>query len=272
MSDELSAWFSADAEDGSVFEVEAGGGTAIGFTMQSPDKSSGNEDSIAIVHYSSDACALIVADGAGGLPGAADASQTAIAALLESLAVGRAAGTGLAVALADAVPAANKAVMALRNRSATTLTVVSVEGRQGRCFHVGDSAALVTGQRGAVRFATVGHSPVAFAVAAGLITEEESMFHIDRHIVSNFLGNPLMRMDISGTFELAARDTVLVCSDGLTDNLLTKEIIGHVRCKALAVVVPGLIQATLERMLNPASEVASKPDDLSLVVFRKPPT
>ena len=271
MTASLLAFCSADADDGSVVELAAGGGQAVGFTIESPDKASGNEDAYAIVDYGDDTCALIVADGAGGLPNAKQASETAILAVLDTLATARDAGIALSAVLGAAVTAANDAIMAQRNGSATTLTAVAIEGRAGRCFHVGDSAALVAGQRGAVRFRTVGHSPVSFATAAGLLTERQAMFHIDRHIVSNFVGNPLMRIDISDSFALAARDTVLVCSDGLTDNLLTDEIVAIMRCGPLADVVPALIQAASQRMLAFADDQPSKPDDLTLVVFRKPP-
>ncbi|MEM1262532.1 MAG: protein phosphatase 2C domain-containing protein [Pseudomonadota bacterium] len=263
------AWFSADAEDGAVFEVAAGGGTAVAFSLVAPAKDSGNEDAVGVVAIDADACILVVADGAGGLPGAQAASQTAMRTVLAAITAVQTPPESWAHAVRQAIDAANDAVMALRNGSATTLTAVLIEGQRARCFHVGDSAAIVSGQRGALRFETVGHSPVSFAVAAGLLSEEQAMFHIDRHIVANFLGNPAMRVDISDEIQLRSRDTVLVCSDGLTDNLLTSEIIAIMRCGPLAEVVPALISVAAQRMLGLEAGMPSKPDDLSLLVFRR---
>ena len=271
VTDDFRTFRSDFAEDGAVIEAAVGGGNAVAFTLQSPDKATGNEDGYALVHYGADACALIVADGAGGLPNARQASQTAVATIVETLATAHGAGAPLVSVMAAAIATANDEIMAQCNQSATTLTALAIDGREAHCFHVGDSAALVTGQRGAMRFQTVGHSPVSFAVAAGLLSEEQAMYHIDRHIVSNFLGNPLMRIDISPAFSLAARDTILVCSDGLTDNLLTHEIVELMRCGPLAEVVPALIQAATQRMLCFTDDKPSKPDDLTLILFRKPP-
>ncbi len=41
------------------------------------------------------------------------------------------------------------------------------------------------------------------------------------HIVSNVVG-----VDVGSALELAARDTLLIASDGLVDNLKTEEIVG----------------------------------------------
>ncbi|MEM8984351.1 MAG: protein phosphatase 2C domain-containing protein [Pseudomonadota bacterium] len=269
MTDRPTAWFSADVDDGSVFEVSAGGGTAAAFSLVAPAKEVGNEDAVGVVAIDPETCVLVVADGAGGLPGARAASQTAIRTVLAEMTSAKATAGNRAMVLRQAIDVANDAVIALRNGSATTLTAVLIEGQRARCFHVGDSAAMVTGQRGAIRFETVGHSPVAFAVAAGLLSEGEAMFHIDRHIVANFLGYPKMRVDISDEFQLRSRDTVLVCSDGLTDNLFSEEIVALMRCGPLANVVPALITVAARRMLGLEPGLPSKPDDLSLLVFRR---
>ncbi len=265
----MKAWVSSAVADGTVLELKAGGGTATAFSMQSPDKSSGNEDTVAVIDYAADSAILIVADGAGGLPAAQQASQTAVASLLESLDAAALAGEALMAAIPEAITSANAAVMRGTRGSATTLTIIAIEQRVGRCFHVGDSVALVTGQRGKIRFQSISHSPVSYAQAAGLLTEDQAMFHIDRHIVSNFVGNPEMHIDCSPAFTLAARDTVLVCSDGLSDNLKNQEIIDTMRCGPLPNVLPDLIQTAMERMLGIDPQLPCKPDDLSLIVFRK---
>ena len=68
------------------------------------------------------------------------------------------------------------------------------------------------------------HSPTGYAVAVGLLTEYEAMRHAGRHLVSNIMGNETVEVDIGKPMALAVRDTVVIASDGLYDNLLSAEI------------------------------------------------
>ena len=165
---------------------------------------------------------------------------------------------------------ANAAVMALANGSATTLTVVSVEGRLVRPYHVGDSAALVTGQRGRLKMQTIAHTPVAFAVEAGFLDEVEALYHAERNLVFNFLGTADMRIEVGAELELAPRDSLLLASDGLTDNLHLAEIVEIARKGPTEEAVARLAGDARERMETPEAPTPSKPDDLSIILFRKP--
>jgi len=62
-------------------EASVGGGNMVAFTSRAPDKSTENEDSVAAIPFGPDAVVLIVADGAGGLPGGRRASQAAVHSL-----------------------------------------------------------------------------------------------------------------------------------------------------------------------------------------------
>ncbi len=264
-------WVSDDDSEGCTRELRVGGGQAVAYTRQSPGKVSGNEDSIGIFPYGPGGAVLAVADGAGGLPAGQKASRTAIATLRESLQRAGEETQLLRTAILNAIEKANQDIIALANGSATTLTVVTVEGRLARCYHVGDSIALITGQRGALRFQTVAHSPVGFAVEAGFLSEREAMFHMDRHIVSNFMGNNAMRIDVSPEITLAARDTIVVSSDGLSDNLQVDEIVERARCGPASQALRKMIELADFRMRTTNNMQPSKPDDLSVVVYRKVP-
>ena len=65
----------------------------------------------------------------------------------------------LRTAILNGIEAANDAVLALGNGSATTLTVVTIEGKIARSYQIGDSEAIVVGQRGRIRAQTMAHSP-----------------------------------------------------------------------------------------------------------------
>jgi len=251
-------------------EVEVAGGTVVAYTCRDPFKETENEDTVAVIPYGPGAAVLVVADGAGGLPAGKRASLTAITTLAASLQTAMDKTMLLRTAILTGIEAANEAVLGLANGSATTLTVVTIEGLIARSYQIGDSEALVVGQRGLIKLQTTAHSPTGFAVEAGYLDEREALHHEDRHLVSNFLGTSDMRIDVGAGVELRPRDTILVASDGLTDNVHLDETIDFVRKGILAESVMGVVDLATRRMTAQRDGQPSKPDDLSLILFRKP--
>ncbi len=261
----LDGAFEADRQ-----ELAAGGGSLIAYTSRAPDKDTENEDTVAVIPWGPEAAILAVADGAGGLPAGKRASLTAVTSLAASLAVALDKTMLLRTAVLNGIEAANDAVRDLGNGSATTLLVVTVEGRAVRAYHIGDSEALVVGQRGLIKLQTTAHSPTGFAVEAGFLDEREALHHADRHLVSNFIGTPDMRIDVSTSIELATRDTVILASDGLTDNVHIDEIVELARKGPLDRAADAVVTKAMRRMSAPGDGQPSKPDDLSLILYRKP--
>lgn len=251
--------------------ISAGGGTLVAFTTRAPDKTTENEDTVGIIPWGPQAAVLVVADGAGGLPAGKRASLTAVTALKDSLQVALEKTTLLRTAVLNGIEAANTAVRELANGSATTLTVVTIEGRLARSYQIGDSEALVVGQRGLIKLQTTAHSPTGFAVEAGFLDQREALYHADRHLVSNFIGTADMTIDVGASVELAPRDTVILASDGLTDNLHVEEIVELTRKGPLDTAVDAVLAKAQQRMTGSNATQPSKPDDLSLILFRKPP-
>jgi len=128
---------------------------------------------------------------------------------------------------------------------------------------------MVVGQRGKLKLLTVSHSPVGLGVEAGFLDEEEALHHHERHVVLNAVGSSGMRIELGAPLELARRDTLLVASDGLTDNLAVEEIVAGIRKGPLERVVSGLAARARERMVGRGAGVPSKPDDLTLLVYRR---
>ena len=251
--------------------LDAGGGKLVAYTSKSPDKDTENEDSVAIIPWGPQAVVLVVADGAGGLPGGKRASALAVETLARSLQVAQEKTMLLRTAVLNGIEAANDAVREIGNGSATTLCVMTVEGRSARSYQIGDSEALVVGQRGLVKSRTTAHSPTGFAVEAGFLDQRDALHHEERHLVSNFIGTSDMTLDVGAAVELAARDTIVVASDGLTDNLHVEEVVELTRKGPLDKAVDALVAKARERMARDAVGQPSKPDDLSLIVFRKVP-
>ena len=247
-----------------------GGGIFVAYTCPSPDKETENEDTVAVFPYGLQATVLIVADGAGGLPAGKRASLAAVRTLIESLHSAIAEMMLLRTAVLNGIEAANVAVQDLGNGSATTLTVVTVEGLTVRAYHIGDSEAMVVGQRGLIKLQTTAHSPTGFAVEAGFLDEREALHHAERHLVSNFLGMGDMRIDVGAELELRPRDTILLASDGLMDNVHVDEIVERIRKGPLDAAAERVISLANRRMAGALAGQPSKPDDLSLILFRKP--
>jgi serine/threonine protein phosphatase PrpC len=251
--------------------AQVGGGSVVAFTERAPDKDTENEDTVAVIPWGPESVVLVVADGAGGLPAGKRASMTAVSSLAEALSVAMSETVVLRTAILDGIEAANEAVKRLSNGSATTLTVVTIEGQIARAYQIGDSEALVVGQRGRVKLQTTAHSPTGFAVEAGFLDEREALHHAERHLVSNFLGTSDMSIDIGAPAKLRPRDTVLLASDGLTDNVHLDEIIEHIRKGPADVAVDAVVELARKRMQSNNGKEPSKPDDLSLIVYRKRP-
>lgn len=251
--------------------IDVAGGSLVAYTRRAPGKETGNEDTVGVVPWGPAAAVIVVADGAGGLPGGKRASLTAVTTLAEALGVALEKTMLLRTAVLNGIEAANVAVRDIGNGSATTLTVVTIEGRTVRSYQIGDSEALVVGQRGRVKLQTTAHSPTGFAVQAGFLDHRDALHHEERHLVSNFIGTPDMTIDVGASIELAARDTILLASDGLTDNLHHDEIIECVRKGPLGGAVDAVVAKARDRMRHAQEGEPSKPDDLSVVLFRKPP-
>jgi serine/threonine protein phosphatase PrpC len=137
-----------------------------------------------------------------------------------------------------------------------------------RSYHAGDSIIMLVGQRGKLKFQSVSHSPVGYAVEAGLLDETEAVHHEQRNIVSNVLGTPEMRVEVGPAIQLSPRDTLLLASDGLSDNLYVDEIVERIRSGPIAPAADALVRKGRERMENPHLDRPCHPDDLSVILYR----
>jgi len=249
--------------------LSVAGGVAAVYSARSPDKQTRNEDAAAVVSAGSRAGILVVADGLGGERAGEQASRLAVAELIASLEEVPQEEASLRAAILNGFERANRAVCELGVGAATTMTVAEVQDSTVRPYHAGDSMILLVGQRGKIKLQTVPHSPVGYAVESGMLDEAEAMHHAERHLISNTLGSPDMRIEVGSAIRLAPRDTLLLASDGLPDNLHTHEIVDRIRCGPLAEVIRRLADDCRRRMLHREPGQPSKPDDLTFIAFRR---
>lgn len=243
-------------------------GTIAWLCRPSPGGDHPNEDAAAVVEHEG-GVVLIVADGFGGHPEGDKASGIAVEVVAETVAGASVSDrSSLRVPILDGFERANQAVYDLRVGAATTLAVVELSADSARAYHAGDSEILITGQRGKLRFRSVSHGPVAAAVEAGLIEAKDAMFHEARHIVTNHIGLEELRIEIGPIVSLRQRDTVLVASDGVFDNLSPDEIVDCIRAGSLDECALWLAERTAKRMTDPAGGEPSKPDDTTFILYR----
>lgn len=248
---------------------EHAGSRIVVFSDRCPRKESPNEDAAAVVPIDGQRAVLIVADGMGGMPAGEQASTLAIEAMHAAIREVDGDASELRSAILNGFERANDAVRGMGVGAGTTLSAVELNEQTARPYHVGDSEILIVGQKGRVKLQTLSHSPVAYAVEAGLLDQNEALHHEERHVISNMIGSDSMRIDVGSPVRLAARDTVLLASDGLVDNLESDEIIDHIRKGPLEAAALRLIDHARQRMNDPAPEHPSKPDDLTFVLCRQ---
>jgi len=253
----------------------AGGVVAL-LSRPAPGKNTPNEDVAAVLPLSADQGVLIVADGVGGHASGEMAALLAVEHVEQSLAQLTGVqddpldGDQMRFAILNGFESANQAILELGTGAATTLCVVEIQASVIRAYHVGDSAICLIGQRGKIKLQTIAHSPVGYAIEAGVIDEADAMHHEHRHVISNVLGSEEMRIDIGPPIRMSARDTLLLATDGLFDNLLMDEIVQRIRKGPLVEAVERLTTDAWRRMQSESTGASpSKPDDLTVLAFRR---
>ncbi|WP_199617844.1 Stp1/IreP family PP2C-type Ser/Thr phosphatase [Paenibacillus alkalitolerans] len=168
----------------------------------------------------------IVADGMGGHQAGDTASQLTVELVqdeLQRLDGGTAAGDW-AECLKTAIRKANAKVYEIASKKehyhgmGTTLTVALADSEQLLIGHIGDSRAYLI-NRVTVTQLTEDHTLVNELVKSGQITAEEALIHPRRNVVTRALGTDSdVEIDISKV-SWTAGDTLLLCSDGLSNTV-----------------------------------------------------
>ncbi len=238
-------------------------------SIANSDKPGPNEDSAALIPVNDRHLVLIVADGVGGMAGARRASNLTVETLSRHIAgIDATNEPRLRTAILDGIEAANQAVLDLGNGSASTLALAEIGPGYVRTYHVGDSIVLMCGQRGRLKFLTTPHSPVGFAMEAGLIDESEALQHNELNLIFNVIGSADMRIEVGSELPIAPLDSLLLASDGLTDNVLQDEIIGAIRTGPVADGLAEITALARRRMEVERPGEPSKPDDCTAILFR----
>ena len=254
-------------EDVAPRAFEVASGSVFGATRRAPGKTLPNEDGAAVFEPSPGRVVLALADGIGGAPSGARASRLAIEAVGAAL-DGAASDEDLRPRILDGFELANRNVLDLRVGAGTTLVVVELSDGLARAYHAGDSEALLVGQRGKLKLETIPHSPVGYGVASGMLDEEASMVHEDRSLISNCVGSPDMRLDVGAPVAVAQRDTLLLASDGVLDNVRRAGLLEIVRKGPLGRAAHALDERVQRTMREGDGDLEGHLDDATFLLFR----
>ncbi|HVS16824.1 MAG TPA: protein phosphatase 2C domain-containing protein, partial [Thermoanaerobaculia bacterium] len=208
-----------------------------------------------------------VIDGVGGAVAGETGAREA-AAVLEARLGRRQEGT-VERQVREAVALANNRIFELGSDDARlagmacVLTVAVVDGERVVVGHVGDTR-LYRISRGRIEKLTRDHSPVGELEDAGELSELEAMRHPRRNEIYRDVGTAFHRPDDEGFVDVfeapfAPQDALLLCSDGLSDQVRAADILRVVEEHA------GRPREAAERLVALANEAGGK-DNVSVVI------
>jgi protein phosphatase len=170
---------------------------------------------------------LTVADGVGGNRAGEVASSRATAHLIEGYYAS--ANRSPSAALQGAFQQTNLHICDLGmtcpefRRMETTLSALVLVGSHAYIAHVGDSR--IYHLRGTqITQITHDHSEVAELVRMQILTPEEAQHHPRRNIITRSVGSELMLPIDTFSLKLARDDYFILCTDGLWEPLVEREI------------------------------------------------
>lgn len=228
-----------------------------------------NQDAYATSqHAASGRTVGVVCDGMGGPAGGRVASQIAVSVYLEELEKLLTADQTpqqLLEASAQAAALANQAIQAeaerreeCRNMGTTLVSAISYDGGVV-VTNVGDSRAYhITKQ--AIRRITRDHSVVEDLVAKGDLTPEQARNHPQKNLITRALGTA--RRVKADLFQetVAEGDYLLLCSDGLINEVTDQEIHREV-------LAGGTPQEICQRLMTRTLD-SGAPDNVTVVLFQ----
>ena len=109
----------------------------------------------------------------------------------------------------------------------TTLVAALVEGKNATVVNVGDSRAYHVSAEG-IRVVTQDHSVVQFMVERGELTQEEAKLYPGKNLITRAIGtDATVECDLFH-LSLEREDSILLCTDGLSNLLDEQEILFEV--------------------------------------------
>lgn len=219
-----------------------------------------NEDNYAVVAPQ----LFVVADGMGGHVAGEIASKLAVDCMVATLSEGKDSCEPRQL-LERGIQEANHAVYFEAQKDSryagmgTTLTAVLLQEDRIHWGHVGDSRLYLFREHQLCQL-TNDHSLVWELVRAGTLLPEETRSHPQRNILTRAVGaSETIQIDFD-TIQWQQGDTLLICTDGLTNMLDDQQI-----CRILSSDAP--IDSCVHRLINEAKEAGGY-DNITVILLK----
>ena len=226
-----------------------------------------NQDAYFAGKITDDAVFAVVCDGMGGANAGNVASELAVRHISEYVIRSYRDGmdmTDTEKTLKNAIVSANISLYdkAVNNTElagmGTTAVAAFVKDGTAVIAHVGDSRIYLV--NGEIKQLTRDHSVVQSLIESGKITPEDAKVHPRKNVITRALGAEENVAVDSDCLNLSNGDTLLLCSDGLTNFLDDKDI--------LKVFQNNDISAVAERLVEEANENGGG-DNITVVTVTK---
>lgn len=226
----------------------------------------------------------VVADGVGGQTAGEVASSLAVEAVRNYFRAQNQINGNISGHLERAIWAANKEVYQYSQGHSevsgmgTTMVLVAIFENKLYTAYVGDSRIYLY-RDGALQQVTVDHTWAQEAIQVGLLTREQAKTHPNRNVIKRFLGGfPEVEVDhrlvtdpdeigdeakVNQGLLLQAGDTVLLCSDGLSDMIDDRSI------QTSLEAYNSQLQVGVQDMINKANQAGGR-DNITALVLRIP--
>jgi serine/threonine protein phosphatase PrpC len=248
-----------------------------------------NEDSLGVFAWNVDGKKKlilgVVADGVGGQIAGEVASRLAVDTVKRYFESIERFGD-VNKHLDEAITAANQAVYEASQQNpqyrgmSTTMAVTALVEGLLYMAHVGDSRIYLF-RDGELRQISTDHTWAQEAIEAGLLTPEQAKTHPNRNVIRRHLGgSPQVDVDhrlvlepgqvSAGTvanqgMPLISGDTLLICSDGLTDMITDESVYNSMYAHYLD------LSTASDELIEKANQAGGK-DNITVVLLQVPPT
>ena len=206
---------------------------------------SANQDSY---YLSPEGDLFIVADGMGGHTGGQEASRLATEVIQQYLVQHKDSDIESPILLERAILKANEAVLddqrlhPARADMGTTVVVLMLRDAAFWCAHVGDSRLYLLRESGFIQV-TQDHTWVTEAMCAGDLSADQVAHHPWRHVLSKCVGREDLVAVDTQQIKTEPGDRLLLCSDGLSEELSNDAIITYLQSETCEDAVAALIAA-----------------------------
>lgn len=230
-------------------------------------KRTSNQDCFDYFNTSENLIWAVVCDGMGGVNGGDVASNLAVKSVRETLVQNYTEDLSqddIENLLKKAIQKANFDIFTMAQNDnnlsgmGTTIVLVAVFYDKIHVAHVGDSRAYLISQNN-IKQLTTDHSVVQEMINEGEITHEEAKCHPNKNIITRALGIS-KNVDIDYSAETKkSGDSIIICSDGLTNYFDQNEILQFVKNKKSN-------QKLVEEFISKANERGGN-DNITVVIL-----